>query len=332
MSDSSNFDTSDNNTQNEENYSINNEDQQPLHNENQSIVHDDLTSLELDKSQSSGQDDSDPSIQEESQPSAKNESEPSVHDDSEFSLQDEIQPSLKDAKSSKNKDNYDSKQDLSINGKTYKQIPGHFMQGSSFEENKSSSSQTALSQSSIGGPLTLLNRENAERIKRTYHYSYENSLAYKEVQQIPLDGYDENIKYQPEMLDYDRMSLHFKISRSRYNWIVETCKLLDELLQQKLEFEIAPYEKGNIVCELIRDVNKNNLMYLYKGCIDMEAFNETGAIIPHGPGSLYKSTGQFIQGMFKKGELDGLGRSIYNQHAWHQGEYSHGRYHGGGAC
>ena len=63
----------------------------------------------------------------------------------------------------------------------------------------------------------------------------------------------------------------------------------------------------------------------------MEAYYETGAIIPHGPGTLYNTTGQFQQGMFKKGQLDGLGRSIYNQHAWHQGEYSHGRYHGAGA-
>ena len=35
---------------------------------------------------------------------------------------------------------------------------------------------------------------------------------------------------------------------------------------------------------------------------------------------------------FKNGELDGLARTIYSQHGWHQGEYSDGRYHGAGAC
>ena len=111
-----------------------------------------------------------------------------------------------------------------------------------------------------------------------------------------------------------------------------TCKLLEELLNQKLEFEIAPYEKEHIVYDLIKEMNNNGLMYLYRGCIDMEAYNESGAIIPHGPGSIFKSTGQLQQGMFKKGKLDGLGRNIMNQHSWHQGEYSHGRYHGAGAC
>ena len=64
----------------------------------------------------------------------------------------------------------------------------------------------------------------------------------------------------------------------------------------------------------------------------MEAYNERGAVIPHGPGSLYNSREQFKQGMFKFGRLDGLGRTIYSQHGWHQGEYSYGRYHGAGVC
>ena len=52
------------------------------------------------------------------------------------------------------------------------------------------------------------------------------------------------------------------------------------------------------------------LEYLYKGCIDMEAYNEKGIIIPHGPGTLYTTTGQLQQGMFKKGKLDGLGMLV----------------------
>ena len=98
-----------------------------------------------------------------------------------------------------------------------------------------------------------------------------------------------------------------------------------------MEFEIPPYEQENIVCKLIFDLI-NRRIYLYKGCIDIETFKETGDIIPHGPGSLYNNRGQFQQGMFLKGQLDGLGRSIYPQYGWHQGEYSNGRYHGAGAC
>ena len=83
---------------------------------------------------------------------------------------------------------------------------------------------------------------------------------------------------------------------------------------------------------MVYELQKNGMKYLYQGCIDMETYNETGTIIPHGPGSRYKSTGHFQQGMFYKGELNGLGRTIHRQHAWHQGEYSNGRYHGAGAC
>ena len=76
-----------------------------------------------------------------------------------------------------------------------------------------------------------------------------------------------------------------------------TCKLLDELLPQKMEYQIAPYEKEHIVCKIIPDM-VNRRYYIYKGCIDIETFNETGDVIPHGPGSLFNNRGQFQQGMF----------------------------------
>ena len=57
--------------------------------------------------------------------------------------------------------------------------------------------------------------------------------------------------YQPEMFSFEELKPHFKITKSEYDRIVIICKLLDELLQQKLEFEIAPYEKENTIFELI---------------------------------------------------------------------------------
>ena len=134
------------------------------------------------------------------------------------------------------------------------------------------------------------------------------------------------------MFPYQELCKHFEISKPEYDRIRVICQLLDELLDQKIEFQITSYEKDSVKSHLINDSESLDSRYIYKGCIDMEAYEETRNIIPHGPGSLYNSNGQFQQGMFKNGKLDGLGRTIYGQHGWHQGEYSYGQYHGAGAC
>ena len=64
------------------------------------------------------------------------------------------------------------------------------------------------------------------------------------------------------------------MSRSEYDRINVTCLLLDELLDQKIEFQITPYERSNIFCELIYDMNNKDQRYLYEGCIDMDVYEE----------------------------------------------------------
>ena len=148
-------------------------------------------------------------------------------------------------------------------------------------------------------------------------------------QQVGLNDLEGNIAYSPEMLSFEDLNHHFKIKKYQYDRIVALCELLDENLDQKLEFQIAPYEKKSIACKLIKDLI-NRRIYYYKGWIDMEAYKEKKYVIPHGPGTLYNNKGQFQQGYFKNGQLDGLGRSIYENYGWHQGEYSYGKYHGAG--
>ena len=91
-----------------------------------------------------------------------------------------------------------------------------------------------------------LTRTINKRIAKSYNQSYHDSLGWKEIQQVPLDFYDEVLTYKPEMLSYDNLNMHFKTSRLEYNRILVTCKLLDELLEQKIEFGIAKYEKDSI--------------------------------------------------------------------------------------
>ena len=100
------------------------------------------------------------------------------------------------------------------------------------------------------------------------------------------------------MFPYQELIQHFEISKPEYDRIRVTCQLLDELLDQKIEFRITSYEKDSVKSHLIHDSESLDSKYVYKGCIDMEAYEETRNIIPHGPGSLYNSNGQFQQGMF----------------------------------
>ena len=120
------------------------------------------------------------------------------------------------------------------------------------------------------------------------------------IQEVALETIDEynDVIYQPEMIDYKDLERYFRMSESEYDRITKTCTLLDELLDHKIEFQIAPYEKENIQSTIIYDMNKSDLFYFYKGCIDMEKYKEKKVIIPHGPGTRYKSTGQLQQGMF----------------------------------
>ena len=73
------------------------------------------------------------------------------------------------------------------------------------------------------------------------------------------------------MFPFNKLNKHFNIKQCEYDRLVMTCKLLDELLPFKMEYQIAPYEKEHIVCKIIPDM-VNRRYYIYKGCIDIETF------------------------------------------------------------
>ena len=177
---------------------------------------------------------------------------------------------------------------------------------SSVEEEKDDKSNVDLDMSetqsngSGSNPITLLNKQNRKRIAKSYQESMKSYLETKKIQEVPLATVDEYdyVIYQPEMISYEDLERHFKMTKSEYDRITQTCKLLDQLLGQKIEFQIFSYDKDSIFWTVIHDMNKSDLRYFYKGCIDMEKYKEKKVIIPHGPGTRYKSTGQLQQGMF----------------------------------
>ena len=200
-----------------------------------------------------------------------------------------------------NFESYEELKSLTVSSKLGEKLINQIVTSKQNKDNESDGdfNETQLNDSD-SNPIILLNKQNRDRVISSYQESMKSSLKTKKIQEVPLATIDEYdyVIYQPEMLKFEDLERHFEMPKSEYDRITQTCELLDQLLGQKIEFQIAPYEKESIFSTIIFDMNKSDLRYFYKGCIDMEAYEERKVIIPHGPGTRYKSTGQFQQGMF----------------------------------
>ena len=141
-----------------------------------------------------------------------------------------------------------------------------------------------------------------EPIKNYVFTETKKSINHTFDPEVRVHGDETEIKYSPQMPDFERIHFLDELGKEAYDRIKEVRDSIESEYPLQLEVHIEDIEHlcfyhGNIY------EGKPFANYVYYGCIDLQEYEKTKVIIFHGPGSLLMSNGLLREGIFQGGQL-----------------------------